>query len=584
MTFTKSKFVLVLYLLLLLSAPFSFAQGKPKKALVFTQKDLNAYKIEENKYDFRSKDTFHYLSTKGDTTTYFIDPSTYKGILNYGVDFAARDKRLFTFIENYNVYYTDVIFEKFVFSPADSIAEIEGRIIGGWNSMDFKGSPPANLVEIAVGKLRKSTYEVNFHMEDYNTEKLLISYKGEEKKESFPLDTLHTLVFDPLDFKKTFPATAPFKIRIKVDKNTILTIGKLSCFVHFYNIGEMLLAQPRKKGVSTPKKAKDAPRFLRIIENNKQVNDPKNQIKKEIPPYYQLTEKAESYILTRQYAKAKETYGLLADSHPTLFARDIHNAIRVSILSRDVKKAFWWGEKLALKGVQLPYFKAKIFNAMRKNPEWKDFSILFDSVSKVARSNHNTKLIQQLNDLLNEDQADYGLENRKEPTVLYETTGRVTGKFIELLKKEGYPTEEKIGAFTRNDTILIQSPEFGVVIRHAIQQKPKNLPLLNELLEQSYSALEYDSKRSVNNRMFINSCFHIYKGNLYNSKNCDDSNAAMVRKMVFMFNNPYGFIMDNGDYIVSEYNKDNPKEWDDFYENNFNLVLKLTDDWEFYEK
>ena len=147
-----------------------------------------------------------------------------------------------------------------------------------------------------------------------------------------------------------------------------------------------------------------------------------------------------------------------------------------------------------------------------------------------------------------------------------------------------HPSEEKIGAFTKNDTILIQSPEFGVIIRHAVQQKPKGLNELNELLEQNYKALEFDLKRSSTHRNFPGACFHIYKGNLYIDKSCDYNSDAMVKKMVFMFNNPNGFIIDNGNFIVSEYNPEDPKEWDDYYENNFKLIVKLTEDWEFYEK
>lgn len=575
--FSKTRFLVAAFLF----SVVLIAQQKPQTLKTFTQKDLNAYQFDKNKYDLRTKRSF-YLRTEADTASYFLDPSEYKGILNYGVDFAARDKKVFTFIENYFVYYTDVVFEKFAFSPTDSIVEMEGQIVGGWNSADFKGKPPADVVEISVGELQKKAFVFTFDI--FNPEKIITTYKGEEKKENFPLDKLNSMVFYKLNFRKNLPAGMPFKARFKVDKNSVLSIGKLDCFTHFYNIGEMIYTKQPKKGVVIPKRKDDAARFVKIIENNVQVNDPKSQIKAVTPPYYQLTEKAETYILTRQYAKAKETYALLAKDYPTLFARDIHNAVRVAILSRDVKTAFWWSEKLAAKGIDLPYFNAKIFDAMRKNPQWKPFQIKYDSINKTAKNQWNANLKQQVTDLLNEDQADYGLENRKDSTILYETTERVTDKFIALLQKEGYPSEEKIGAFTRNDTTLVQSPEFTVIIRHAIQQKPKNLKLLNEILDKSYANLEFDSKRSTANRMFPNSCFHIYKGNLYNSKSCSYNNDVMVKKMVFMFNNPHRFILDNGDYIISEYNKESPEEWDTFYENNFNLVMKLTDDWEFYEK
>lgn len=51
-----------------------------------------------------------------------------------------------------------------------------------------------------------------------------------------------------------------------------------------------------------------------------------------------------------------------------------------------------------------------------------------------------------------------------------------------------------------------------------------------------------------------------------------------------LFVKKYGFISDNGNYIISEYNSEDPKEWDAYYAHNFNFVQKLTDDWKFYEK
>lgn len=578
------RFAFVYLFILALFPLFFFGQAKPKKQVFFNQNKLNAYKFDQNTYDLRTKDSFSYLQIPGDSTTFFFDPSAYKGILNYGVDFALKDKRNFTFIENYNVYYNEVVFESCVFSPHDSIVEIQGRVEGGWNTVDFNGGPPPDFVEVAVGKLQKSTYVVHLNMNHYNNEKLTTTYKGEEKTISFPLDTLNTMVFERLDYTKRFAGNNSFKIRFKANKNSVLTIGKLASFVHFYDIGALVFGQQKKAAVVSPKREKDAPRFKQIIANNKQMNDPKNQVKTALHPYYQLTEKAETCILTKQYGKAKAIYAELAANHPTVYARDMHNAIRVSILARDVNGAFEWGEKLAAKGIGLPYFDARIFNAMKKNPQWKSFAAKYDSLSKAAQSRWNVSLKQQMMALLEEDQADYGLENRKESQVLYETTQRVTAKLLALLKAEGYPSEEKIGAFTRKDTILIQSPEFLVVIRHAVQQKPKALAELNEVLNENAKNLEFDLQRLNTHRNFPGSCFHIYKGNLYIAKSCDYNSDAMVRRMVFMFNNPHGFIMDNGEYIISEYNPESPEQWDKYYQNGFNLVTKLTDDWEFYEK
>jgi hypothetical protein len=109
------------------------------------------------------------------------------------------------------------------------------------------------------------------------------------------------------------------------------------------------------------------------------------------------------------------------------------------------------------------------------------------------------------------------------------------------------------------------------------------LQTLKDLLNKSNDAIEYDSKRSSNHRNFPNACLHIYKGNLYNNKSCGN-NDLQIRKIVFKFSNPFKFIVDLGDYIITEYNKENPEEYDNFYKENFNFIMKLTDDWEFYER
>ena len=57
----------------------------------------------------------------------------------------------------------------------------------------------------------------------------------------------------------------------------------------------------------------------------------------------------------------------------------------------------------------------------------------------------------------------------------------------------------------------------------------------------------------------------------------------MIKKMKYMFNNPYNFILDYGDFIVAEYNEANNDEDDKFYNEQFNFRMKLTDDWNFPE-
>ena len=270
----------------------------------------------------------------------------------------------------------------------------------------------------------------------------------------------------------------------------------------------MIYAPQTQMPLKKPKHVKDAPRFKRIIQKNVQMNNPDNPITKPDPLYYQITEKAEGYILNKQFAKAKEQYSLLDKEYPLLFARDMNNAVRCAILSRDFGTTFFWCEKLAAKGVGLKYFNASIFTKLKHAPGWNDFEKRFPDLEQQNIQKIDSGYINKITALTNEDQADYGLENRKTPEVIYATTERVTEKLISLFKSEGLPTEEKVGLTIKNDTLIIISPDQDILIRHAIQQEPFSLPELQKIIEADQEKLTFDFKRSSINTILFNSCYH----------------------------------------------------------------------------
>jgi hypothetical protein len=547
----------------------------------FNQKDFDNNKIFDDIYHLQWYKNRWFPNTN-DTIPYFVDDRNYKGIINYGVTFRSRDNKTFSFVEDKYMCFLKVEFNRVNYNPKESEISIEGTVSGGWNDIRKKVKYQNNI-DIFIGE-KKDTINVCRFGEIILVDKEIIEVKLDNKEiDQFTvLDTFPSFYLKNYTHYRTVPeGKRPFKIKAKVNPKTILAFGGRSCYSEIFNIGSMIYTTSKKKKTKGIKTNEIDCKTL-IIQNKLVSSLVKDKTKKETN-YYNYTQKAENYILSKQYAKAKETYSLLANEYQTLFTRDIHNAIRCAILSRDFKTAFIWSEKMASKSVEQTYFNSKVFNGLRNNLAWKSFSIKYDSILKYSKSKWNLNLKQQVQQLLEEDQSNYGLANRKDSQTLYETTERVTNKLILLLQKEGFPTEEKVGSFTRNDTILIQSPDYNVIIRHAIQQKPKGLPKLMELLNKSEEILEYDKERSSNHKNFPNACLHIYKGNLYNNKSCAKSDL-MINKINFKFNNPYGFIMDYGDFIVSEYNKEEPKEWDDYYENNFDFIMKLTDDWEFYEK
>ena len=578
----KAIFVLSLFFLNILTIqPVSGQSGKLRNN--YSQQDFEKNKIDDQTYNLWQYEN-KWISNKKDSLAhpYFVDDRNYKGLINYGVVFRSRDYRNFHFTEGLHMYFLKVDFEKAIFNANDSIIEIEGYISGGWGDLSKdqqieKGIE--NKIDVFLGEKIDTTKNC-YYSKIVNEEFIEVKLNNREIDETTILDTFPAFYFKNYSHYRTLPkGRRPFKIKGKITNNTLLAFGGKNCYSEIFDLSTMVFYPNRNKRKKI--KQRETLAFKTLIVNNELLLDiEKEKAKVKEINYYTYTEAAENYILKRQYAKAKEEYMTLNKEYPVLFARDIHNAIRCALFSRDYENTFYWAEKLAKKGVKINYFNANIFNALKKNRQWKSFNTRYDSIYRENQNSKNYKLKEKIEKLVQEDQADYGLANRKESKVLYETTERVTDKLIDLLKEEGYPSEEKIGVYTINDTILVSSLEYHVLIRHAIQQKTNNLNILESLLGKSISNLEYDSKRSFNNVFQYDSCFHIYKNNLYNSKSCG-SNDLMVKKMKFIFKNPYNFLIHTENYVVIEYDKDNPEESDRYYKDNFNFIIKLSNGWEF---
>ncbi|CCG54067.1 Hypothetical protein KQS_10705 [Flavobacterium indicum GPTSA100-9 = DSM 17447] len=580
---TYKSFLLFFIFHITLYTNLSYGQNKLVKTK-FLQSDFDKNKIAEETFDLWK---YKYLNSAEVKDTLnpsiFVDDRQINSLVNYGVQFKSKDLSVFNIFQHHEKWYLKVDFEKAVFNPRDSIIEIEGYVNGGWGNSNIKKKRKIkieNNIDIFIG-VKRDTFVYHYYNKVVNEEKIEVKYKGKDVSNTTVLDTFPAFYFKhSAHYKTASQGKRYFKIQGKVTPNSLLALGDIGCYAEIFDIGSMVYSPKKNKRKKVNKK--ELPAYKVLIKDNIVLAD-KDKIKERKQDYYFYTEEAENYIVLRQYAKAKEQYALLNKKYNVIFARDIHNAIRCALFSRDYNNAFLWAEKLANKGISINYFNSKVFISLKKQKQWNRFSITYDSIYNEFQKNRNIKLKSELEKLVDEDQADYGLANRKDSRVLFETTDRVSDKLISLLKEEGYPTEEKIGVYTINDTIMMISPEFHVLFRHAIQKQPKNLEKLEEFLSASEKKLEHDNKRSQIYNFYYNSCFHIYKGNLYHSNSCGINEFA-VRKMKFIFNNPHHFFIHTDNYIISEYNKDNPEDFDNYYENNFTYVLKLSDDWEFYDK
>ncbi len=552
----------------------------------FNQLDFEKNKIYDQTYNlwrYRNK----WVANKNDTIIHpnFVDDRNYKGLINYGVQFRSKNFENFHFIEGHHMFFLKVDFEKTIFNSKDSIIEIEGYVSGGWDNLAKKELIEKGVdsrIDVFLG-VKTDTTKNLFYRKFVNEELIEVKLNGVEVNENTILDTFPAFYFKNYSHYRTSPnGKRYFKIKGKVTNNTLLAFGGYNCYSEVFDLNAMVY-YPKKNKQKKINHRKEISYITLIKDNQLLSRNGKDNTKVKEINYYTYTEEAENYILKGQFAKAKEQYIALIKEFPVLFARDIHNAIRCAMFSRDYENAYFWSEKLAKKGIGIKYFDSKPFILLKKHKEWTNFIVKYDSIYNEFRSRIDIRFKVEIEKLLEEDQAVYGVANRKEPRVLFETTEKITAKLIDLLNNKGYPSEEKIGVYINNDTVIIPFPDYHVLIRHAIQQKPKNLEILNNLLNKNIKKLEYDSKRSSNNVFNYNSCFHIYKGNLLNSKSCG-SNDLMVRKMKLIFNNPHGFFIHTDNYTITEYNKENHEENDKFYNEQFNFVMKITDNWDFYEK
>jgi hypothetical protein len=583
--------LIILFSFNFLISNIAFSQ---KEVVNYKQQDMDAYRTDEDIYNF----WFHEnnwnkqrVLPKGDTLPYFVDETSYKGILNYGIDYEMVDKTEIVFTENYNMYYLEIILNNFTFNIKDSVVNIQGEVKKGWYAKDniyklHKGKVESNNVNIYIGQ-KKDTISKLYFVPDLMNDRpkeTVIKYKGlkiEEKQ--VVIDSFPSFYIKNYEHFKTEKGTSRlFNLTSKINPNSILTFGSTNCYGEIFEIGKLLFASEdeRRKKVKRfnrrEKKQIKEP-FKIIIRNNIQELYKDTISNQQLPWYYEVVSNAESFIVNKRYAKAKEEYNKLLDNEHYMFARDLHNAVHTAIIARDYEVAIKFCKKLALKGVSLKYYDAEIFKRLKDTKLWSSFLLKFTRLNELYNKGLNQSLKTKLTDLVAIDQKDYVRHSRGEfdRSKLNATTQRVDGELIKLIKQEGFPTEEKIGIEITNDTIINTMPDYYVLINHSHQVNSNKNPEIKNILNESAKLFEYDNVRNnLEGFLNIRTCFMLYKGNLYSDKNCT-VNKIELQKMKFIFRDTYGFIMDESDLSELAFSKKNEKADEEFMKENFNFIEKV---------
>ncbi len=255
--------------------------------------------------------------------------------------------------------------------------------------------------------------------------------------------------------------------------------------------------------------------------------------------YYELIEQAENHIIMNEYAKAAKKYENCYELNDNMFGVDLYNALLCNVYLKKWIACEFWSTKLINKGVKIGFFNSKPFIDFKKTKEWSHIEKKYLDNKSII----NTGYKRELDSLLIEDQKIYCSIPTGDITYnkAKEKTETVEEKFIILINKYGYPTEEKVGLHIYNDTIISFVPTFDALIRHGYQSNnSKLLEIFNKSLENG----EMDQRigKAILNDDFN---FLVYKGSLYKMKSkFMEEDLSRERKLKFInINKHKGFLI-----------------------------------------
>lgn len=224
--------------------------------------------------------------------------------------------------------------------------------------------------------------------------------------------------------------------------------------------------------------------------------------------YEEHIDNAETFLIKNDLKSALLSYYEGDKYLNNMMAVDIYNALIISCKLEKWNDALFWSKKILKKGVSLELFNKKIFNKYKTTNEWVELKSEFDSFNSRFLKNMNKNLYDSISILRKIDQQNYC--NIPTGKILlddaYDKTIFLDSLFSNLLKTNGFPSEEKIGVSIEKDTILAVLPTFYPLIKHSYQSESNSLDSFlknavdNGLLKRS---LYVDISANTGNMPFV---------------------------------------------------------------------------------
>lgn len=189
-----------------------------------------------------------------------------------------------------------------------------------------------------------------------------------------------------------------------------------------------------------------------------------------VKSYYPAVHEAEMQIVEQDFSEALTLYQQAFAAVPEPFATDIYNAAVCATLIDDHKQAFYYLDKLVLKGVSLDYLaKQDVFSPLQETKGWNRFERSYAKNRARFRQRADLDLRADLDELYARDQ--YFRQAKGGLKVHGDTIRKIESRNVDILlatiEKHGYPGEHLIGVA---DT-LEQLPRFSIVIQRQTKAK-----------------------------------------------------------------------------------------------------------------
>jgi hypothetical protein len=270
--------------------------------------------------------------------------------------------------------------------------------------------------------------------------------------------------------------------------------------------------------------------------------------------YYDIIHLAEIDISNNDYKNAETLYQSAFGSYDYMFAKDLNNAIRCSVLLSNWKNASFFAEKLMLKGVDLNYFEDSFFNNFRNTTDWVELSERFENINAVFKESYNEDFLSSISDLVKLDQSEYCeiLENDNYNELKSNLTPKIDNSLSDLINKYGFPSEEKIGVNLIDNQTVDFTPIYKVLYIHSFQSGD------NQLIDDSkkYRDSLLLDKRFISNVVDRSSFVQTsHNDSVYidNQLTYDGKLKIELEKIKFNLKNSDGFILSNQGLVLSDF-------------------------------